>query len=129
MPSCNCCGANLPNYAELAKHILKYRSTHQKGLKWAANFNMKVRQLDRKVSWDKMRENRAAANMDDGEHHTTKADIARELSGDTVMVKTICPNKKCMRHGMEALPVEFVRSPVAWKAGNSYVKLCQSCGV
>jgi hypothetical protein len=55
-----------------------------------------------------------------------KAEIKRELSGETRLVETVCP--KCRRASSQAIPIEYVNSERAWRTQNgTLIILCVNC--
>lgn len=119
---CNSCGQDFDEFVDLAKHIMgESKRTHRHGRKWAASLLLKVRKLDSK----KELKERVPLSEEDKEN---RREIQRQvqLSGAKSFVNTICP--KCKTRHAEALEVEYVRSPLAWKTlQGTLLIMCAGC--
>ena len=120
MPICHSCNKPSPDFKELAKHIIANKRTHRGGLMWARKYLLNQRALDRKVS---LKNNRVPLSEQEIEN---KKDSRRELSGALKNTSSFCP--KCKRAGIYQFPIEYTKSPDAWRVGNFLVKLCVNCG-
>jgi hypothetical protein len=125
--SCHQCQELFKDYMELAVHIMSNKKTHKnrKGRVWAANYVS-----SHSLSYKAQHELSQRTPLTDEQKVTmaeNKEKARRELSGATMMVKTICPIKRCGLKSYEPLPVEFTKSPSAWKVGDRFVKVCSGC--
>lgn len=118
MPLCIACKQAFGDYKELALHIQSSKKGHRKGKKWAANYMLKVRQLDQK----KQINGRVPLTEEQKEN---KKSLVRELSGEEEYAITFCPH--CKRGHREILPVEFSKSRDAWRVKDKLVVLCEGC--
>ena len=121
MPICHTCQQPFPDYRELALHIIANKATHRIGRRWASKYLTNQRALDKKVTM-KGRE-RSPLTQQDIEN---KRDTRRELSGKDIISETICP--KCKHNTVRSFPIEYAKSPTAWRRDNRLVKLCVGCG-
>lgn len=119
---CNSCGQFFDEFTDLARHISESpKRTHKYGRKWAAKLLLQVRRLDSKKDFKE----RTPLSEEDKEN---RREIQRsiQLSGAKSMVNTICP--KCKTRHAEALEVEYVRSPLAWKTiQGTLLIMCAGC--
>jgi len=121
MVICLSCQQTFPDYKELALHIITNKATHRKGRRWANKYLTNQRALDKKVTTQG--KERSPLTQQDIEN---RRDTRRELSGQTKMSETLCP--KCKHNGVRSFPIEYAKSPTAWRVGKSLVKLCVGCG-
>jgi hypothetical protein len=118
---CNSCGSIHEDYAELARHISTSKKGHRRGKKWAASFLLKVKKLNQK----KEPFDRIPLSEEDKEN---RREIRQQvqLSGVKKMVNTLCPH--CKKGHSEAIEVEYVNSPTAWKTPRGTLNiLCAGC--
>jgi len=118
MVSCHSCNNQFDGYKDLALHIASTKKGHRKGKKWAASYLLKVNALNSK------KDNYGRSQLTEVEKENKK-EMGREISGETMVVDTSCPN--CKRKSPQILPVEFGRSSIAWRDNKYMVVLCSSC--
>ena len=109
MPSCRYCHTNFPDWHELALHVQTAGKSHRGSKKWAASVLTNVNNLNQKRDLPQ----RVPLTEEQKE---ARKDSKAELSGDIMRVLTQCP--KCNKVDYQDLPVEFARSPRAWRASN-----------
>ncbi len=114
---CHSCQQIFADYGELALHIASSKKGHRKGKKWASNYLMRTRVLDKKNGY------RTPLTEQDREN---KRDAQRELSGEIKYVPTVCP--QCHQGQRQQLPIEYVESNSAWKIRGEFVVICNNCG-
>lgn len=117
MPDCRICGESQDDWKQLALHIIKNKKTHRKGLNWARKFLSKQQILDRRLA----NRNREHITLTD-EDIASKQDSRREISGQMVRAKTICP--RGYHPDIQELPVEYTESPEAWRIQDRLVVVC-----
>ncbi len=122
MPDCRYCGKSCKDWGELALHVQSQKKGHRGGKKWAAQYLLKTRQLNSKKELN----GRQPMSEEAKEIRRELIESVR-LSGEEVCVETLCPNPKCKRVSKQVLPVEYVRSPNAWRTENQIIKLCRNC--
>ena len=117
--TCRACGYEGTDWKDLARHIQTSKRGHSRGKKWAATILSHSNKLNQKRDLPQrvpLTETEKAA----------KKDSVSEVSGNTRMVMTLCP--KCNKVTSQALPVEYVGSPRAWRATNGALMVtCQNC--
>jgi len=122
---CRSCTYKAADFADLAKHITASKKGHRKGKRWAASYLLKVNILNSKrglPSRTPMTEEEQDALRE------ARAEIKRELSGETRLAGTVCP--KCKRASSQAIPIEYVNSERAWRTQNgTLIILCVNCRV
>ncbi len=119
--TCHSCDCEFPDYHALALHISTARHGHNSGKKWAAKYLM-VNSLSA-----------AARNGKDfgrvplpENYKENKASTIRPLSGKVQHAITTCP--RCNTKTHQALPIEHVTEPTAWRIGGNIARLCMDCG-
>ena len=114
MPTCNSCGEYCETFADLADHVLEAK--HKAGRKWALKYKARVNNtrplFERQPLSDEQKE--------------ARGNCFRTLSGQTEAVKVMCIKCKEVHH--QALPIEYTRSPDAWRNGGIFFRLCNFCG-
>ena len=120
---CHTCHITFPDYHALAVHISSNKKGHARGKKWAAKFLL-VNGLSAKNRLGKIQTERTPLTDQQKENIE---DCQRELSGETELVKTICPNAKCRRITTQHIPVEHAQEPLAWRSAGTLVIQCEYC--
>lgn len=119
MPQCDTCQEYLDTWQELAQHILRLRSSHGAGLKWAQSFLTKAQLLNQKRDLPQ----RIALTE---EQRDAKESCQRELSGLLTPVRVQCP--MCTTISQSRIEQEFSQNPAAWKTSdNKFYILCPNC--
>jgi hypothetical protein len=120
MQNCHSCNFTCEDFKDLALHIIKNKSTHRKGLKWASAYLFKVNFLNQKV--DKP-EGRITLTEEQKE---AKENSQRELSGNLASVKICCP--LCNTYSRDRIPIEYTESSFAWKSkSGEFLINCLDC--
>lgn len=117
---CFKCDQPFENYTILAQHIVGSKKGHRRSKKWAAKYL-----LINKLSTNAKRKqpNRTPLTADE---KSNKTSAFFELSGRSETKLTMCP--QCKKGYEQLIPVEYISSPVAWRAGNgTLMKLCPKC--
>jgi hypothetical protein len=125
---CRTCQKPCEDWGELADHILKCckikGNPHNKdrsGKMWAKRYVHKnaINKL-MKIG----REFNPPTPLTDGQREA-KQDSRRELSGKVELVNTLCIKGK--HNAQQLLPVEYTRSPQAWRENGILVVICDGC--
>lgn len=117
--TCRACGYDGKDWKDLAHHIQSSKKGHSRGKTWAAKILTNVEFLNQK------RDMPERTPLTETEKAAKKNSVS-EVSGNTRMVMTLCP--KCNKVTSQALPVEYVGSPRAWRASNGALMVtCQNC--
>jgi hypothetical protein len=114
---CFYCNYSAEEPKDLASHIQLEHSNKRN--KWAAKVLTNVEWLNRKV--DKQQDRMPLTE----EEREAKRSTHRELSGIEKNIQTYCVS--CQSVAVQKLPVEFIRSPYAWRINNKPIVLCNSC--
>lgn len=115
---CHSCNQSFEDFRELALHISSSKKGHRKGKRWAAKYIIGNR-LNGKRTFDNGRVPLT------NEQRINKEDTRRELSGELEVVNTICLlGKHPVR---QSLPIEYSKSPDAWRIKGHLVVMCNNC--
>lgn len=119
-----CQGPNKPTfetYHDLAVHISTSKTGHNGGKRWAAKYLSKPAEA---AARRHERSNQVRIPLTD-EQAEARESTRRVLSGAEELVTTLC--LRCKSPARQHLPVEYVRSPDAWKIKGYHVVNCLTC--
>lgn len=119
MPECNTCHKPFGDFKALAKHILENRFSHGHGVYWAQKFLTNADFLNQKV--EKTQSRMPLTEQD----KINKEDSQRILSGQEMIVLSICPN--CAKSSRTSLPIEHTQSCTSWKINGKIAVNCYTC--
>lgn len=110
--NCHSCHADFEDYKGLALHIMSTKKGHKKGRVWASRF---LAQVNKKEF--------SPRNPFSEETKQTIRDCVRELSGESEVVKTLCPSCKILSN--QRVESEYLTDKEAWR--NSKGTLIVNC--
>lgn len=97
----------------------KEHRKHRNSLIWAAHFLMNTKKLNKK----KDEPQRMKLTEQEKEN---KQSMYREISGEVEAVKILCCH--CKRSGSGIMPIEYTRSPYAWRTNSgTLITTCRLC--
>jgi hypothetical protein len=115
MQQCHVCYEEFKGFPELARHIISQKKTHNgKSLVWAMHFL---------ADKNNVREFKPRSPMSEEARQIIK-DCVRELSGESEIVKTLCPS--CKQLSNQRIEAEYIVDREAWR--NSKGTLIVNCG-
>ena len=112
--TCHDCYEEFNGFRELAQHIVSQKSTHsRKSRVWALHFLAEKKNV---VSFN-------GRTPFSEETKQIIKDCVRELSGESEVIKTLCPNCKTLSN--QRIEAEFIRDGEVWR--NSMGTLIVDC--
>ena len=117
MQQCHDCLEEFNGFPELAKHIISQRKTHnRKSVVWAETFTARR---------DNIQEFKPRMPMSEETKQAIK-DCVRELSGESEIIKTLCPS--CKQVSTQRIEAEYITDQEAWRnSKGTLIVNCQSC--
>ena len=116
MQTCHDCQEEFETWVELAQHIVSQKSTHnRKSRVWALTFLAKK---------DNVQEHKPRMPMSDETRQILK-ECVREVSGETELARTVCPN--CRKVSEQRIEVEYLQDR-GWRNSNGTLIInCENC--
>jgi hypothetical protein len=122
METCHDCYEEFDGFRELAMHIISQKKTHNKKSRfWALKF---LAQKNNTVELKKIAQSPDYEETEFGKENRESA--VRHLSGESEIVRTVCPN--CKQVTNQRLEAEYLTDRYTWRNSNgTLIVNCDRC--